>query len=65
MKGEDIGALQIRMKKECHFSKGVRGKFYRPGVRLNVPIYLDDDIGEFVHKPERYEPASSTDLIQP
>lgn len=32
------------------FSKGVRGKFYRPDTRLNLPIYLDDDIIEFVQK---------------
>ena len=38
------------MKKEYDFSKGVRGKFYRPNVRLNLPIYLDDDIAEFVQK---------------
>ncbi|MEK6569923.1 MAG: hypothetical protein AABZ61_01025 [Bacteroidota bacterium] len=38
------------MRKEYDFSKGVRGKFYRPNVRLNLPIYLDDDIAEFVHK---------------
>jgi hypothetical protein len=38
------------MKKEYDFSKGVRGKFYRPNVRLNLPIYLDDDIAEFVEQ---------------
>lgn len=38
------------MKKEYDFSKGVRGKFYRPDVRLKIPIYLDDDIAEFVEK---------------
>jgi len=38
------------MKKEYDFSKGVRGKFYRPKVRLNLPVYLDDDIAEFVQK---------------
>lgn len=38
------------MKKEYDFSKGVRGKFYRPNVRLNLPIYLDNDIAEFVQK---------------
>ena len=38
------------MKKEYDFSKGVRGKFYRPDVRLNLPVYLDDDIAEFVQK---------------
>ena len=30
--------------------RGVRGKFYRPNVRLNLPIYLDDDVAEFVQK---------------
>jgi hypothetical protein len=41
------------MKKEYDFSKGVRGKFYRPNVRLNLPIYLDDDVAEFVQKYAR------------
>ena len=38
------------MKKEYDFSRGVRGKFYRPNVRLNLPIYLDEDIAEFVQR---------------
>jgi len=32
------------MKKEYDFSKAERGKFYRPGVRLNLPIYLDPEV---------------------
>jgi len=35
---------------EYDCSKGVRGKFYRPNVRLNLPIYLDEDIADFVQK---------------
>jgi hypothetical protein len=35
-------------KKEYDFSKGVRGKFYRPNATLNIPIYLDDDIADFI-----------------
>ena len=38
------------MKEEYDFSKGMRGKFYRPNVRLNLPVYLDDDIAEFIQK---------------
>jgi uncharacterized DUF497 family protein len=38
------------MKKEYDFSKGVRGKFHRPKVRLNLPIHLDDDVADFVRK---------------
>lgn len=29
------------MKREYDFSKGVRGKFYRKGAELRLPIYLD------------------------
>lgn len=36
------------MKKEYDFSKGVRGKFYRPNIRINIPIYLDKENLDFV-----------------
>ena len=32
------------MKKEYDFSKGVRGKFYRPNAKFNVPVYLDGKV---------------------
>ena len=32
------------MKDEYDFSKGERGKFYRPGAKFNLPVYLDDDV---------------------
>ena len=53
------------MKREYDFSKGERGKFYRKGAELRLPIYLDEklqgrleriakkkgkDIGEMVNK---------------
>ena len=31
------------MKKEYDFSKAERGRFYRPGARLNLPIYLEPE----------------------
>jgi len=36
------------MKREYDFSKGIRGKFYRPKVRLRLPVYLDADVFKFV-----------------
>ena len=36
------------MKKEYDFSKGVRGKFYRPNAKFNMPVYLDDKVQVFV-----------------
>jgi hypothetical protein len=38
------------MKKEYDFSKGVRGKFYRPNLKLKLPVYLDDDVADGVQK---------------
>ncbi len=36
------------MRKEYDFSQGVRGKFYRPGVELSLPVYLEPDVAKFV-----------------
>jgi hypothetical protein len=35
------------MKKEYDFSKGERGKFFRPGVKLNLPVYLEPDLRDY------------------
>jgi hypothetical protein len=34
------------MKREYDFSKGLRGKFYRKGAKLCLPIYLDAKVQE-------------------
>ena len=39
-----------KMKPEYDFSKGQRGKFYRQNMKLNIPIYLDDEVSAFVEK---------------
>ena len=36
------------MEKEYDFSKGERGKFYTPNARLNLPIYLEEDVAKVV-----------------
>ena len=36
------------MKKEYDFSKGERGKFYHPDAELNLPIYLEPEIADFI-----------------
>jgi hypothetical protein len=40
----------MNMRKEYDFSKGERGKFYRPDIKLNIPIYLDEEVSAFVDK---------------
>ena len=36
------------MKKEYDFSKGERGKFFRPDAELNLPVYLDAEVMTFI-----------------
>ncbi len=38
------------MREEYDFSKGERGKFYRPDIKLNIPIYLEEEVSAFVEK---------------
>ena len=38
------------MKKEYDFSNGERGKFYKPNIKLNLPVYLDDEVYTFVNE---------------
>lgn len=36
--------LDDDMPAEIEFAHGVRGQFYRPGARLSLPVYLDDQV---------------------
>lgn len=36
------------MRQEYDFSKAERGKFFRPDAKLNLPVYLDEDVQAFV-----------------
>jgi hypothetical protein len=33
---------------EIDFSGGVRGKFHRPNVRLNLPVHLEADVQDYL-----------------
>jgi hypothetical protein len=52
------------MRKEYDFSKGEKGKFYRPDIKLNIPIYLDEEVSAFVDKiasKKRIDPCAFGD----
>ena len=36
------------MKPEYDFSKGERGKFFRPGAEMRLPIYLDAEVQAYL-----------------
>ena len=38
------------MKKEYDFSKGERGKFFKPGAEFNLPVYLNKRNRSYVEK---------------
>lgn len=47
------------MKREYDFSKAVRGKFYRKGAELRLPIYLD---AKLQHQLERLARKKGKDV---
>ena len=51
------------MKSEYDFTKGERGKFFRPSVELNIPIYLDPEIAEAVREHARKRKRNVGSLV--
>jgi hypothetical protein len=51
------------MKEEYDFSKGERGKFYRPDVTLNIPIYLEAENLVFVQKLAKKKRADMSKIV--
>ena len=45
------------------FSKGERGKFFRPDAELNLPVYLDDDVREFVSRIAESKDPDVTEVV--
>ena len=41
------------MQDEYDFSKGERGKFYHADAKLNLPVYLDNEVLAFVEEIAR------------
>jgi hypothetical protein len=46
------------MKKEYDFSKGERGKFFRPDAELSIPVYLEPQVAEAVRERARKRKTS-------
>lgn len=38
------------MKEEYDFTQAERGKFHRHDVKLNLPVYLDEEVQTFVQE---------------
>ncbi|MBM4035983.1 MAG: hypothetical protein FJ291_29965 [Planctomycetes bacterium] len=44
-------------------SKGVRGKFCRPGLKLELPLCLDDEAMAFVQRVARKKKADVSAVV--
>ncbi len=51
------------MKREYDFSEGVRGKFYRKGAELRLPIYLDVKLQRQLERLAEKNGRDLTDLV--
>ena len=51
------------MRREYDFSKAVRGKFYRKGAKLRVPIYLDPKLQSKLERIARRKGKDVTEMV--
>ncbi|HEX2960057.1 MAG TPA: hypothetical protein VHO70_24705 [Chitinispirillaceae bacterium] len=51
------------MKKEYDFSNGVRGRFYHKNIKIQIPVYLDNDNMEFVEKIVRKKKSDASTVV--
>ena len=51
------------MKQEYDFSKGERGKFYRKNARLNLPVYLDEEVQNYLQERARSKGVEVAQLV--
>jgi hypothetical protein len=51
------------MKREYDFSKGERGKFFRPNAALLTPVYLDKKVQKYLAERARSKGVDVAELV--
>ncbi len=51
------------MKDQYDFSNAKRGKFFRPDARLNLPVYLDDDVRDYLASRAKSKGVEINDIV--
>ena len=46
--GTQANPLDDDMPAEIDFSRGTRGKFFKPGAALNLPVYLEAEVQAYL-----------------
>ena len=54
---------EYAMKEEYDFSKGERGKFYRPDAELDVPVYLDSDVRDYIEAKAKSKGVEVKEIV--
>jgi len=51
------------MKEEYDFSKGERGRFFRENAKLNLPVYLDDEVQSYLQERAKSKGVEVAQLV--
>jgi hypothetical protein len=51
------------MKDEYDFSNGVRGRFYRAGAELRLPVYLEQEVQTYLAKHAAQRGIELSELV--
>ncbi len=58
-----MALTEEEMPGEIDFSQGERGKFYREGMKINLPVYLDDEVQTRLATLARAKGIDLSDLV--
>lgn len=51
------------MKQEYDFSKGERGRFFREDAKLNLPVYLDEEVQSYLQERAKSKGVEVAQLV--
>ena len=51
------------MKRQYDFSKGERGKFYKPSAVFKLPVYLDEEVQTYLAGKADAKGVDLSDLV--
>ena len=55
--------MSDEMRDEYDFSRAERGKFYRAGAQLRLPVYLDEPVQSYLAAAAERKGTSLTQLV--
>lgn len=58
-----VSNMVSKMRKEYDFSQGERGKFYTKDARLNLPVYLDDEVFQYIEDLARKRKTDISSIV--